>query len=209
MAHILSVDSSPRGDRSISRFLTKEFITSWKAIFPIDLVTYRDLGHYPVPPIDETWIAASFTSPDQITPKLEAALEISNTLIDELLAADLWLFGIPMYNYSVPANFKAYIDQIVRVRRTFRVNDRGEYEGLVYNKRVIVITTRGGAFSPGTPDAALDFQEPYLRTVFKLIGVSDIAFIHAENLAGGTEVRQESIKNARTEIHKLIQLSEN
>lgn len=147
MAHILQIDSSPRGDRSISCILTKEFITSWKAMFPANLITYRDLGLYPIPLIDEAWIAASFTPPNQITPELETALEISNTLIDELLAADIWLFGIPMYNYSVTANFKAYIDQIVRVRRTFIVNDRGDYEGLVHDKSVIVITARGGAFS--------------------------------------------------------------
>ncbi|MUL38535.1 FMN-dependent NADH-azoreductase [Gloeocapsopsis dulcis] len=205
MAHILHIDSSPRGDRSISRQLTKEFITAWKATFPNDSVAYRDLGHYPVPFIDEAWIAASFTSPEQITPNLESTLvETSDTLIDELLAADVWLFGIPMYNYSVPANCKAYIDQIVRVRRTFIVHDQGEYQGLVDNKKVFVITARGGTFSPSTPNARFDFQEPFLQTVFNLIGVNDITFIHTENLAGGIEARQQSLENARAEIQHLI-----
>ncbi len=117
MTHILHIDSSPRGERSISRTLTREFISAWKQIHPSDTVTYRDIGRYPVPPIDESWIAASFSPPDQITPELATALNISNELIDELLAAELYVFGIPMYNYSIPANFKAYIDQIVRVRR--------------------------------------------------------------------------------------------
>ncbi|GAB4368280.1 MAG: FMN-dependent NADH-azoreductase AzoR3 [Elainellaceae cyanobacterium] len=206
--HILHVDSSPRSDRSISRQLTKEFVMSWKTAFPDGSVIYRDLGHYPVPFIDEAWIAASFTSPEQLTPELESRLEVSNALIDELFAADVWLFGIPMYNYSIPANFKAYIDQIVRVRRTFIVNDRGEYEGLVSNKKVVIITARGGIFSPGTPDAAFDFQEPLLRTVFNLIGITEIMFIHAENLAGGAEVRQQSLEKARAEIQNLIQLGE-
>lgn len=204
MKRILHVDSSPRGDRSISRTLTKGFIAAWKEMFPGDTVTYRNLGHYPVPLIDESWIAASFTPPEQITSHLATVLALSDELIDELLVADLWVFGIPMYNYSVPANFKAYIDQIVRVRRTFIVNQRGEYEGLVHNKKVIVITARGGVFSPSTPNAEFDFQEPFVRAIFNLIGVTDITFIHAENLAGGAEARQQSLSDARAAIQQFI-----
>jgi FMN-dependent NADH-azoreductase len=199
MTHILHIDSSPRGERSISRTLTREFISAWKQIHPSDTVTYRDIGRYPVPPIDESWIAASFSPPDQITPELATALNISNELIDELLAAELYVFGIPMYNYSIPANFKAYIDQIVRVRRTFVVSPNG-YEGLLKDKKIVVITTRGGSYSSG----ALDFQEPYLRAVFELIGITDMTFIHAENLSGGAEVRQQSLAAAREAIQQFI-----
>jgi FMN-dependent NADH-azoreductase len=84
------------------------------------------------------------------------------------------------------------------------VNERGEYEGLVHNKKVIVITARGGVFSPGTPDAEFDFQEPFLRAIFNLIGVTDITFIHAENLAGGAEARQQSLSDARAAIQQFI-----
>jgi FMN-dependent NADH-azoreductase len=199
MTHILPLDSSPRGNRSISRTLTKEFINEWKQIYPGDRVTYRDVGSCPVPPIDESWIAASFSPPDQLTPELTAALNISDELIDELLAAELSVFGIPMYNYSVPANFKAYIDQIVRVRRTFVVSSNG-YEGLLKNKKMLVITTRGGSYSAG----ALDFQEPYLRAVFELIGITDITFIHAENLSAGAEAHQQSLATARVAIQQFI-----
>jgi len=199
MTHILHIDSSPRGDRSISRSLTKEFITAWKQIHHSDTITYRDLGRYPVPPIDESWIAGAFSSLDQITSELAAALNISNELIDELLAADLYIFGIPMYNYSVPANFKAYIDQIVRVKRTFVVGADG-YSGLVKDKKVLVITTRGGSYSGGP----LDFQEPYLRAVFEFIGITDITFIHAENLSMGAEERQQSLAAASTAIQQLV-----
>jgi FMN-dependent NADH-azoreductase len=199
MKHILHLDSSPRGGRSISRTLTREFISTWKQIYPSDTVTYRDIGRYPVPPIDESWIAASFSSPDQITPELGTALNISNELIDELLAAELYVFGIPMYNYSIPANFKAYIDQIVRVRRTFVVTANG-YEGLLQDKKIVVITTRGGSYSAG----ALDFQEPYLRAVFELIGITNMTFIHAENLSEGAESRQQSLAAAREAIQQFI-----
>jgi FMN-dependent NADH-azoreductase len=199
MTQILHLDSSPRSDRSISRTLTKQFIDVWTQIHPNNAVTYRDLGRYPAPPIDEAWIAAAFTPPDRLTTSLEAALMISDELINELLAADLFIFGVPMYNYSVPSSFKAYIDQIVRVRRTFIVGADG-YEGLLRNKKALVITTRGGSYA-GDP---LDFQEPYLRAIFDFIGVTDITFIHAENLAMGADERQYAIAAAHEAIHQVI-----
>lgn len=104
-------------------------------------LNFRDIGRYPVPPIDEAWIAAAFTPPDPLNPSLKSALNISDELIDELFAANLLVFGIPMYNYSVPANFKAYIDQIVRVRQTFAIDSDG-YKGLVNGKRAVVYTRR-------------------------------------------------------------------
>ncbi|MFB2898067.1 FMN-dependent NADH-azoreductase [Aerosakkonemataceae cyanobacterium BLCC-F50] len=199
MAHILHLDSSPRGDRSISRALTKQFIQVWQQTDKEGRVTYRDLGRNPVPLIDEPWIAAAFAPPTEITPALESALTISNQLIDELLTADFLVFGIPMYNYSVPANFKAYLDQIVRVRRTFVIGSHG-YEGLVKGKKAVIITTRGGSYAGG----ALDFQEPYLRAVFEFIGITDVTFIHAENLALGVQQRQAAIASAGVAIDRVI-----
>lgn len=200
MSHILHLDSSPRGSRSISRTLTKEFVNSWLQIHPHDRVTYRDVGKYPVPPIDEAWIAASFNKGESLTPELANALDISNELIDELLIADRYVFGVPMYNFSVPANFKAYIDQIVRVNRTFTP----DWQGLVTNKKMLIITSRGGSYGSETDSASLDFQEPYLRAVFEFIGITDITFIHAENLTMGDDARQRSLTTARTAIQSLI-----
>ncbi|MBD2248930.1 FMN-dependent NADH-azoreductase [Nostoc sp. FACHB-888] len=203
MAHILHLDSSPRGDRSISRTLTKEFITDWKATYPKDTVTYRDLGHYPVPAVDEPWIAASFTPAESRTTELAVAIKTSDELIDEFLAADHYVFGVPMFNFSIPSTLKAYIDQILRVNRTFVVNNDG-YEGLAKDKKMLIITARGGTFQNGTPFAQYDFQEPYLRTAFSFIGITDITFIHADNLAAGDEVRQQSLTAARAAIEKVV-----
>jgi FMN-dependent NADH-azoreductase len=180
--------------------LTKEFVNSWLQIHPHDRVTYRDVGKYPVPPIDEAWIAASFNKGESLTPELANALDISNELIDELLIADRYVFGVPMYNFSVPANFKAYIDQIVRVNRTFTP----DWQGLVTNKKMLIITSRGGSYGSETDSASLDFQEPYLRAVFEFIGITDITFIHAENLTMGDDARQRSLTTARTAIQSLI-----
>lgn len=204
MTTVLHLDTSPRDARSISRQLTTELISEWQENYPQDHVIYRDIGHQLIPAVDEPWIAASFSSPDSHTPELAAAIKISDELIDEFLAADRYVFGVPMYNFNVPSNFKAYIDQIVRVRRTFVVNEQGGYDGLVKNKKMLVITARGGSYTQGTPAAQFDFQEPFIRTIFGLIGVTDITFIHADNLAMGDDARAQSLENARREIKDIV-----
>lgn len=98
--------------------MTREFVEQWKHAHPGDTVTYRDIGRNPVPHVDEAWIAAAYAPPDQSLPQPEA-IQISDRLVDEFLAADLYVMGIPMYNFSIPSTFKAYIDQIVRPGRTF------------------------------------------------------------------------------------------
>lgn len=204
MANILHIDSSPRGDRSISRTLSYEFITSWKDSHPDDTVIYRDLGHNPVPHVDESWIAAAFTPPAARTPELVEAISLSDSLVDELLAADRYVFGVPMYNLSIPSTFKAYIDQIVRAGRTFSVGENG-YQGLVdSSKKALIITARGGTFPPGTPAAAYDLQEPYLRTIFGFIGITDITFINADSLNLGDEPRSKSLAAAKDAIAQAV-----
>ncbi|MDJ0597046.1 MAG: FMN-dependent NADH-azoreductase [Pleurocapsa sp. MO_226.B13] len=196
---ILHLDSSPRGDRSLSRALTNEFNRTWQQTYPEDKIIYRDLGHNPVPFVDESWIAAAFKS-SKLTPELKSAIEISDELINEFLAAQVCVFGIPMYNFSIPANFKAYIDQIVRIGRTFAVIANG-YEGLVKaQKKILVITTRGDSYT----NLPLDFQEPYLKAIFEFIGITDVTFIHAENLMMGNEARQQSLSQARQKIQQFI-----
>lgn len=201
MAHILHIDSSPRGERSISRTVTNDFITRWKQRSPDDTVTYRDLGHHPVPHVDEPWIAAAFTPPQDRSPELNEAIKTSDALVDELLAADRYVFGIPMYNFGVPSTFKAYIDQIIRVGRTFAVNEQG-YQGLVdSSKKMLVITARGGSYQQGTPAATYDLQEPYIRAVFGFIGITDIKFIHVDNLSAA---RDESLEKADQAVGEVL-----
>lgn len=204
MANILHIDSSPRGDRSVSRILSYEFVTSWKDTHSGDTVTYRDLGRNPVPHVDESWIAAAFAPPDARTPELLEAIKLSDSLIDELLAADRYVFGVPMYNLSIPSTFKAYIDQIVRVGRTFAIGENG-YKGLVdSSKKALVITSRGGTFPAGTPYAAYDLQEPYIRTIFGFMGITDVTFIHADSLNLGDDARSKSLAAAKDAIAQAV-----
>ena len=131
---MLHLDSSPRGDRSRSRQLASEFVGSWKELHHGNVIVYRDLRQVPIPHVTEEWIAADFTPPEARTPELEVALQFSDELVDEFLAADCCVFSVPMYNFSIPSNFKAYIDQIVRVGRTFK-EEHGQFEGLAKGKR--------------------------------------------------------------------------
>lgn len=203
MTHILHLDASPRGDRSISRTLTTKFITDWQAAHPGDTVTYRDLGHSPVPFITEEWIAAAYSPLDRQTPAQTQAIQLSNELVDEFLAADRYVFGIPMYNFTIPANFKAYIDQIVRVGRTFSVDETG-FKGLVHDKKMTIVNASGGAYPEGSPSHSFDLQTPYLQLVFGFIGIVDIEFIHADNLSLGDEARSMSIANAESAMKAAI-----
>jgi FMN-dependent NADH-azoreductase len=202
MAHILHIDASPRSERSISRNLSKEFVTRWKAVHPKDTIIYRDLGHQSVPYVDESWIAAAFTPPTEHSPELAAALRTSDELVDELLSADRYVFGVPMYNFNVPAVFKAYIDQIVRAGRTFAVGPDG-LSGLVQGKKLLVIAASGSVFRPGTPFESYNFHEPYLRTVFGFIGITDVTFINADGL-NGSEAREKSLAEAQAAIQTAI-----
>lgn len=200
MSHILHLDSSPRGSRSISRSLTKEFISAWLTVHPEDSVTYRDVGKYPVPPVDEAWIAGAFSKAEVLPDELKNALSISDELINELFVADHYVFGVPMHNFSIPANFKAYIDQVVRVNRTFTP----DWQGLLTNKKMLVITSRGSSYKTGTDLEALDFQEPYLRTVFGFIGITDITFLNVESVNEGQEARERSLTEARDVIKNTV-----
>lgn len=208
MARLLHIDSSPRGERSHSRRLTREFVEAWKQVHPFDIITYRDIGRNPVPHVDEPWIAAAYTPSEQRPPQLQEAIRISDQLVDEFLAADFYVIGIPMYNFSVPSTFKAYIDQIVRIGRTFAFepeDSENPYKPLVSGKKMFIITARGDSgFGLGERNEKLNYQDPYLRTIFGFIGITDITFVSVENdELGGISLAQ-SIANARTQVAQLV-----
>lgn len=208
MAHLLHIDSSPRGERSHSRRMTKEFVEQWKQAHPEDSVTYRDIGRNPVPHVDESWIAAAYAPPEQLTPELQKAIRFSDLLVDEFLAADIYVIGVPMYNFSVPSVFKAYIDQIVRMGRTvaFESNDSANvFKPLVLGKKMYIVEARGDSgFHPGGRYEKMNHHDPYLMTIFGFMGITDITFIHVENEEYGDRKLAESIANARAKILELV-----
>ena len=203
MSRILHIDSSARGEGSHSRQISAELVQALTAAHPNTTVTYRDLRAANLPFVTENWFYGAYTPPADRTDAQNDALKLSDTLIDELLAADVLVFGIPMYNFSVPAVFKAYIDQIARVGRTFT----SSYEGLVKGKKAFVVTARGGGgYGPGEPRETVNFEDPYLKSALGFIGITDVTFLHINNTARGEEV-QASLNQVRTQIKEAASVS--
>jgi FMN-dependent NADH-azoreductase len=181
MPTLLHIDSSPLGEASISRHLTKEFVQSWKLANPDGKVITRDLTATPIAPVTAAWVGAAYTPEDSRTPEQRELLALSDTLIAELQSADEYVFGVPMHNFSVPSTLKLWIDQIARAGKTFSYVD-GAPAGLLKGKRASFLITSGGVYDAGTAMASFNFVEPYLRAVFGFLGVTETTFLNA----GGT-----------------------
>ncbi len=182
---LLRIDSSARRN-AVSRQLTGHFAEAWLNEHPEGEILERDLASTPLPHITDEFVQAMYTDPAARTAAQQQAIALSDTLIEEVLAADTIVIGAPMYNFSVSAPLKAWIDQIVRGGKTVLFGPAGP-EGQVKDKKVFVITTRGGAYRPGTPTERFDYQEPYLRHVLAFIGLTDVTFIYAENQKPGPQ----------------------
>ena len=177
---LLQIDSSARAG-SVTRRLTAKFAEDWRTNQPTGEVIHRDLATTMLPLITDDW-SATRIEPSKLTPAHRNYLSTSDALIEEVQAADTLVIGAPMYNFAIPSLLKAWIDQIVRIGKTVGYGPHGPH-GLLGNKKVFVVTARGGAYEKGTPRANFDFQEPYLRHIFGFIGLTDVTLIHAENQA--------------------------
>jgi FMN-dependent NADH-azoreductase len=178
MANLLVIESSPRGDYSISRNLTAKFVEAWQKNHADGKVVTRDLAKTDLPFVDLPWIMGAYTPGEQHSPEMKKALQVSDELIAELQAADHVVLGTSMYNFSTPAALKAYIDQVVRVNVTFSPS----YEGLLKNKKAVVIVASAGDYSPGSYMESYNSETSYLKQILGFIGITDVRFI----LAGGT-----------------------
>lgn len=179
MTTLLKIDVSPRGDHSVSRALSKQFAEQWAKSHVNGKVIERNLATTHLPYVELPWITAAFSDPSSHNSEQKAALKIGDDLIAELKEADEWLISTPMYNFSIPAKLKAYIDHVVRAGQTFNANADGTYTGLVTGKKATVIIASAGEYLPGTPAEAYDAEKPYLRAVLGFIGVTDVNFIQA------------------------------
>lgn len=180
MPTLLNIQSSPRGAASISRILSQKFVAEWEKSHPDGQVVVRDLTESRLPFIGVPWISGVFLPAEQRSPEMQLALQASDELIAELFAADHILIGTPMYNFTVPANLKAWIDLIVRPRVTH--SGPPERKGLVTGKRCTIIIASGGVYNEGLPAAAADYESGYLKHILGFIGITDVEVV----LAGGT-----------------------
>jgi len=181
MPTLLHIDSSPAYGRSVSRELSAAFVAQWKASHPEGKVIYRDLNATALSPITAEWVAAAYTPADARTPQQKELLSLSDSLLAELNQADEYVIGVPMHNFGVPSVLKLWIDQIARVGRAFAYAE-GRPKGLIVGKKATFIVATGGFYDPQTQMASFNFVEPYLRSVFGFIGVTDTTFL----TAGGT-----------------------
>ena len=170
MSTLLHVDSSPLAAASISRHLTAEFVENWKLANPTGTILDRDLSTTAIPPVTGAWVGAAYTPEDKRTPAQTELLALSDTLIAELFAADEYVLGVPMHNFSIPSTLKLWIDQVARVNKTFSYAT-GRPVGLLTGKRATILIASGGVYDAGTAMASYNFAEPYLRTVFAFLGL--------------------------------------
>jgi len=174
--NILRIDASARRTGSISRDLTDRILDRLATGAPLN-VTTRDLADG-LPQIDEAWIGANFTAPADRSDAQRAALELSDSLVAELQAADTLVIGLPIYNFGVPAALKAWIDLIARVGVTFQYTADGP-QGLLAGKRVIIALASGGT----EMGSDVDFATGYIRHVLGFVGISDVQFVRADRSA--------------------------
>lgn len=199
MLKLLVVETSPRGDGSISRNMTRKFVEDWKTANPGGEVVERDLTETDLTFISAPWLHAYFTPPDQHTPAMKEALALSDTLVSELLAADHLCIATPVYNYNVPASLKAWIDHIVRKGVTLGMDG----SGLVTGKSATVLMASGGVYSEGSPIAARDIATQYLRLILKVIGIEDMSVVAgggAKAVDMGQQTMAEFVGNLEGEI---------
>jgi FMN-dependent NADH-azoreductase len=202
MSTVLVIASSVLGVSSVSNQLVEETVIRLRSQDPQLRFIFRNLTRSPVPHLDTDAVTAlrgaEPTNHAQLT-----ALSLSNELIAELQNADLIIIGAPMYNFGIPSSLKSWFDYVLRAGITFRYTENGP-EGLLNGKRALVIESRGGVYSEGQAQG-MDSQEPHLRNLLAFMGITDVPFIRAENLAFGPEAREQAINNAREQIRAIIQ----
>ena len=203
MTTILALRSSVLGNASASNRLIDETIENLRATDPTIRIVDRDLAATPIPHLDGT--AANALRGESANAEEVKVRALSDKLIEEIRAADIILIGAPMYNFGISTVLKSWFDYVLRAGVTFRYTEAGP-EGLLTNKRAVVILTRGGIYSEG-PTRTMDAQEPHLRTLLSFVGITDIEFVLAEKLAFGPDDRDAAINRAKNRIGDLMQLT--
>ncbi|UXH76739.1 FMN-dependent NADH-azoreductase [Roseateles amylovorans] len=173
MTQLLVVETSPRGDHSVSRQMTRRFISAWRAQHPQGSIVHRDLAETVLPFVTASWLQAYFTPPAHQSQAMKDELELSDELTAELLAADHLVIATPVYNYNVPAALKAWVDHIVRKGVTLGFDG----QGLVTGKKATVLLASGGVYTEGSPIQNRDIAGQYLRLILGVLGFKDVTVV--------------------------------
>jgi FMN-dependent NADH-azoreductase len=200
MTRLLVVETSPRAESSISRNMTRSFVTKWRAAHPSGAVVERDLTKTELPFVTAPWLQAYFTPPEQQSPEMKDALRLSDELVRELLSADHVVIATPVYNYNIPAALKAWIDHIVRKGMTLGFDGKG----LVENKKATILMASGGVYTEGSPIRDRDIATHYLRLILGVIGITDITIV-AGGGAKAVDMRQDSMEGFLAKLQPAIE----
>lgn len=199
MTTLLQINASISNGNGQSSQLARQFVTAFQKGNPGTKIMVRDVAAAePVPHLDGERFGAFIAKPEQRSVAQQAVVAYSDTLISELKQADLIVLGLPMYNFGVPSQLKAYFDHIARAGVTFKYTDKGPV-GQLTGKRAYVFAARGGVYA-GTP---LDTQTGYVRDFLRFIGISDVTFVYAEGLAMSAQSREAGLVKATAEIERL------
>lgn len=192
--NLLHLDSSILGGNSVSRTISKAVVERLTHETPGLAVTYRDLAADPIPHLTGAYLAGQ-SADVQHDQAMQENLALGGKVLAEFLAADIVVIGVALYNFTVPSQLKAWIDRILVAGKTFHYTPTGA-EGLVHGKRVILAVARGGIYSAGSPNAAFEHAESYMRAALGFIGVRDLEVIVAEGIALGPENREKVLHAA-------------
>ncbi len=176
MPNLLAILASPRVEGSISRTLAHHFVEQWQMAKAGGTVVVRDLIATPPPFVDVAWMTGAYTPPETHSPEVAITIQVSNELVAELQVADHIVIATPMFNFSIPAVLKAWVDQIVRVGVTVSAVN----VGLLTGKKATIILATGGDFSSGSPIEAYNQASGYLRQLLGWIGITDVEIILAD-----------------------------
>lgn len=190
MSRVLALKSSILGDYSQSNKLVEDFIKNVDQ----DKLTVRDLAANPLPVLDFA-VATALRATEDLSQEQQAVVDLSDTLIEEVKAADTLVIAAPMYNFTIPTQLKNWIDLIARAGVTFKYTENG-VQGLIEGKNAIVVTTRGGIHK----DSPTDNVTPYLRTVLGFVGITDVEFVYAEALNMGEDAASKGISEAQSQL---------
>jgi FMN-dependent NADH-azoreductase len=197
--NILHLDSSILGTHSVSRQLTAAVVQQLRAADASTGVSYRDLAADPVPVSDGDLLSARSTPADERSAEQVALVSRADVVMAELLAADVLVIGAPMYNFSIPSQLKTWIDLVSVAGVTFRYGPNGA-EGLLQDKRAVIVATAGGKHA-GQPSGRA--HADYLKLLLSFLGVTDVRVVTAEGLAMGPEVREPALALARSQVAEL------
>lgn len=199
---VLHIDSSITGPQSVSRQLSREAVDQWLKHHPEAQVEYLDLAAQAPLPLSRDALGFRMSLGDAPTDEQARENAVSEATVSQLLAADVVVIGAPLYNFTIPAQLKAWLDRVAQAGRTFKYTENGPV-GLLGDKTVILVLSRGGIYSSSEAGQAMEHQESYLKTIFGFMGVKDFRVVRAEGMDMGPEHRERGFAQARSDIQAL------